>query len=112
MEMGKMDQEELVLALQEIKLLQSLEHEHVLSYITCFQQEGYLCIVTEFCPNGDLSGEGFVLAIKMSLRKAVLLGLSFDLWTLWIACQVPVQYMSKTPSLYHSLLVDTWNEVL
>ena len=82
-----MDQEELVLALQEIKLLQGLEHEHVLSYITCFQQDGYLCIVTEFCPNGDLSGEGFVLAIKMSLRKAVLLGLSFDL------CGLLVKYL-------------------
>lgn len=55
MEIGKMDKQELVLALQEIKLLSELDHEHVLSYINCFQQDGCLCIVTEFCPNGDLS---------------------------------------------------------
>ncbi|KAL4235214.1 Serine/threonine-protein kinase Nek4 [Mactra antiquata] len=55
MDLTKMDDGEMKLALQEIQLLSSLDHQHVLSYVTCFRQDTNLCIVTEYCPNGDLS---------------------------------------------------------
>lgn len=55
MDLSKMDQQELDLASQEIALLSSLDHKHVLAYVTCFTEDNQLCIITEFCPNGDLS---------------------------------------------------------
>lgn len=73
MEIGKMDQQELDLALQEIKLLSELDHKHVLSYVTCFQQDGCLCIITEFCPNGDLSGRFPILYFRYGKKKKEIL---------------------------------------
>lgn len=55
MQISKMDDVELNLALQEIQLLSTLDHKYLLSYVTCFRQDDYISIVTEFCPNGDLS---------------------------------------------------------
>ncbi|XP_060594604.1 serine/threonine-protein kinase Nek4-like [Ruditapes philippinarum] len=55
MDIGSMDADTLALTLQEIKLLSELEHEHVLSFVASFVQDDKICIVTEFCPNGDLS---------------------------------------------------------
>ncbi|XP_052815057.1 serine/threonine-protein kinase Nek4-like [Mya arenaria] len=55
MQIGKMEPEEVTLALQEIKLLSDLNHENILAYVEAFPQDGCLCIVTEFCSNGDLS---------------------------------------------------------
>lgn len=60
MGLGAMDEEDKKLAEQEINLLKTLEHEHVLSYITCFVEGNDLCIVTEFCPNGDLAGKLYI----------------------------------------------------
>ncbi|KAL3852850.1 hypothetical protein ACJMK2_016463 [Sinanodonta woodiana] len=42
-------------ALREAEVLRKLNHPHVLHYITSFKKDGGLCIVTEYCPNGDLS---------------------------------------------------------
>ncbi|KAK3585914.1 hypothetical protein CHS0354_038451 [Potamilus streckersoni] len=48
--------EERELALQEADVLRKFNHPHVLHYITSFEKDGLLCIVTEYCPNGDLAG--------------------------------------------------------
>ncbi|KAL3852847.1 hypothetical protein ACJMK2_016460 [Sinanodonta woodiana] len=47
--------EEREMALQEAIVLSKFNHPHVLHYFTSFEEEGMLYIVTEYCPNGDLS---------------------------------------------------------
>lgn len=47
--------EEKDLAVKEANLLKQLDHNHVLRYTDSFESDGALCIVTEFCANGDLS---------------------------------------------------------
>lgn len=49
-------QDERDLALREAHLLSEFDHEHILKYINSFEEGGALCIVTEFCPNGDVGG--------------------------------------------------------
>lgn len=47
--------EEKELAVKEAELLKKLDHVNVLHYVESFESDGALCIVTEFCSNGDLS---------------------------------------------------------
>ncbi|KAK3585913.1 hypothetical protein CHS0354_038450 [Potamilus streckersoni] len=47
--------EERAMALQEAEVLRKFNHPYVLHYNTSFEDEGMLYIVTEYCPNGDLS---------------------------------------------------------
>lgn len=47
--------EEKELAVKEANLLKALDHNNVLRYTDSFESDGALCIVTEFCSNGDLS---------------------------------------------------------
>ena len=47
--------EERNLALSEARLLSDLNHENILHYVTSFEENGALCIVTEYCDAGDLS---------------------------------------------------------
>ena len=44
----------LTMALQEIKLLAELDHPHILKYIHGLKDGFNLCLVTEFCCNGDI----------------------------------------------------------
>ncbi|XP_052284374.1 serine/threonine-protein kinase Nek4-like [Dreissena polymorpha] len=44
------------LAHQEVKLLSKLKHEYILKFIHVEKDGTTLKILTEFCPNGDLSG--------------------------------------------------------
>lgn len=39
----------------EARLLTSLQNEHILHVVTAFQERETLCIVTEFCNQGDLA---------------------------------------------------------
>lgn len=48
-------EEERELAVREANLLRDLNHNNVLKYTDSFEADGALCIVTEFCENGDLS---------------------------------------------------------
>ncbi|XP_045165597.1 serine/threonine-protein kinase Nek1-like [Mercenaria mercenaria] len=48
-------EEEKELAVKEANLLKELNHNNVLRYTDSFESDGALCIVTEFCSNGDLS---------------------------------------------------------
>jgi serine/threonine protein kinase len=48
-------EEEKELAVKEANLLKELNHPNVLQYTDSFESDGALCIVTEFCSNGDLS---------------------------------------------------------
>ncbi|OWF48760.1 Serine/threonine-protein kinase Nek4 [Mizuhopecten yessoensis] len=53
--LSKSPEEERELALKEARLLSDFNHENILRYIESFEQDGALCIVTEFCDGGDLS---------------------------------------------------------
>ncbi|KAK3585915.1 hypothetical protein CHS0354_038452 [Potamilus streckersoni] len=55
MDLRKSKPEERELALQEADILRKFKHPHVLHYITSFEKDGQLSIVTEYCSNGDLS---------------------------------------------------------
>lgn len=39
----------------EAKLLTSLQNEYILQVVTSYQESGFLCIVTDFCDQGDLA---------------------------------------------------------
>lgn len=39
---------------KEIEFLQKLDHKHIIKYFEGFQDQKYIYIVTEYCPNGDL----------------------------------------------------------
>lgn len=54
-DLRKSSEDERDLAEKEANLLTSLKHEFILHAVTSFQSDGALCIVTEFCDQGDLS---------------------------------------------------------
>ena len=46
------------LALEEARVLSRLQHPNVIRYYDSFvDRQGRLCLVTSFCPGGDLAGE-------------------------------------------------------
>lgn len=51
----------------EAAILSHLKHPGVLNHIESYEEDGCLCIVTEFCSGGDL-------AVKTEARKGALLG--------------------------------------
>ena len=53
--LSKAPEEERELAVREANLLRDLNHTNVLRYTDSFEANGALCIVTEYCENGDLS---------------------------------------------------------
>ncbi|XP_062609119.1 uncharacterized protein LOC134270886 [Saccostrea cucullata] len=54
-DLTKSTDDERELAEKEASLLTDLQHEFILHAVTSFQDKGALCIVTEFCDQGDLS---------------------------------------------------------
>lgn len=54
-DLTKSSDDERDLAEKEAKLLTNLQHEFILHAVTSFQKQGALCIVTEFCDQGDLA---------------------------------------------------------
>lgn len=42
--------------LQEIQLLAKLDHDHILEFIHCSEENGVIYLITEYCCHGDLSG--------------------------------------------------------
>lgn len=54
-DLSKSSDDERDLAEKEAKLLTNLQHEFILHAVTSFQEQGALCIVTEFCDKGDLA---------------------------------------------------------
>jgi NIMA (never in mitosis gene a)-related kinase len=44
------------LALNEVSILRSLEHPHIVGFADSFQHEDQLCIAMELCADGDLAG--------------------------------------------------------
>ncbi|XP_061178716.1 serine/threonine-protein kinase Nek3-like [Saccostrea echinata] len=54
-DLTKSTDDERELAEKEASLLTDLQHEFILHAVTSFQEKGALCIVTEFCDQGDLS---------------------------------------------------------
>ena len=54
-DLRKSPEEEKELAVKESQLLKELKHEYILAFTDSFEKDGALCIVTEFCANGDLS---------------------------------------------------------
>ncbi|XP_076447974.1 serine/threonine-protein kinase Nek7-like isoform X2 [Babylonia areolata] len=41
-------------ATDEAKILQSLNHRHLVHHVNSYMKQHYLCIITEFCAGGDL----------------------------------------------------------
>lgn len=52
--LAKATQEEREDAESEAKLLSYLDHENIISYVEAFEQNGRLCILTEYCDGGDM----------------------------------------------------------
>ena len=44
-------------ALQEVKILSTLQHPYIISYRDKFIEGGFLCIVMDFASGGDLQSE-------------------------------------------------------
>ena len=67
-------EEEKELAVKEANLLKSLQHEHVLAYTDSFEHDGALCIVTEYCAQGNLPNASFFNSlVKKKLWSLVFL---------------------------------------
>lgn len=43
-----------MMALKESKVLQKLDHPHIVRYLDCFNVKGHICIVMEYCDHGTL----------------------------------------------------------
>lgn len=43
-------------AINEVRVMQELDHLNIVKYIECMQQDGFLYIVMEFCCYGELGG--------------------------------------------------------
>ena len=50
-----MPDEEKRAARREAEVLKHLQHPGILHHIESFEDNGYLCLVTEFCERGDLT---------------------------------------------------------
>lgn len=61
-----MPEEERRGARREAEILRHLGHPGILRHIESFEDEGHLCLVTEFCERGDLT-------VRMAERKGVAL---------------------------------------
>ena len=51
----KMSQEERADAVNEIRLLASVQHQHIITYHEAFIDGNRLCIIMEYAQNGDLA---------------------------------------------------------
>lgn len=85
-------EEERELAVREANLLRDLNHTNVLKYTDSFESDGALCIVTEFCENGDLSE----FLDKRNKRKEKL---EEDRLTEWFKQIASALQVNVTPSL-------------
>jgi len=52
--MMKLNDKEKENALNEVRILASIRHPNIASYKEAFFEEGCLCIIMEYCDNGDL----------------------------------------------------------
>lgn len=55
--LGQLKEKEKVNALNEVRILASIQHPHIIEYKEAFIDDatGMLCLVTEFADNGDLA---------------------------------------------------------
>ena len=53
-DLKKKDQKVVFQTVQEIELLAKLNHEHILEFLHCDEEEGIIQLLTEYCCNGDL----------------------------------------------------------
>ena len=67
----------------ELKVLKELSHDHVLVYVDSFVSTERVCIVTEYCSGGDLSG--FLKHIGRPVPEDLLL-----VWLWQMACGLEV----------------------
>jgi len=56
---SKMNRKEIRDTLNEIRFLASVRHPYIVGFYECFQvkEENLVCIILEYCANGDLAGE-------------------------------------------------------
>ena len=52
----KQDPKTIFQTIQEIHLLAKLDHQHILEFLHCSEEDGIIYLITEYCCNGDLSG--------------------------------------------------------
>jgi NIMA (never in mitosis gene a)-related kinase 1/4/5 len=82
-DLSSMSDDEKRSAKREASILGALHHPCVLSHIETFEDSGFLCIITEYCANGDLGAlvesrkgrlmkEGFILDIFVQISLAML----------------------------------------
>ena len=54
-DLSKSSKDERDLAAKEAQLLADIKHKNILEHIQSFEKNGALCIVTEYCDQGDLA---------------------------------------------------------
>eukprot|EP00638_Chattonella_subsalsa_P016837 CAMPEP_0117849718 /NCGR_PEP_ID=MMETSP0949-20121206/21266_1 /TAXON_ID=44440 /ORGANISM="Chattonella subsalsa, Strain CCMP2191" /LENGTH=624 /DNA_ID=CAMNT_0005696989 /DNA_START=53 /DNA_END=1928 /DNA_ORIENTATION=+ len=64
---SKMNRKEIRDTLNEIRFLASVRHPYIVGFYECFQvkEENLVCIILEYCANGDLAGEVSKQEIKL-----------------------------------------------
>ncbi|KAL8599582.1 hypothetical protein ACOMHN_065192 [Nucella lapillus] len=78
----------------ELRVLQSLSHQHILSYVDHFQQDGIIFIITEYCSGGDLTG--FLHQVRASLPEDLLL-----VWLWQMACGLEFMHTHENGPVLH-----------
>ena len=58
------------LALNEIAILKSLDHPHVVHFVDSFVADEELCIAMEYCAGGDLGTAARQQALQSDCRKS------------------------------------------
>ena len=88
------DPREINLALNEIKIIQSLNSPHIIKYYTSFQEHNRLYIIMEYMNNGDIKG---YISAHQNMNKPIP---EDELWELFYQCIAGLFYI-HTKTLIH-----------
>jgi len=97
--MVAMPEDERRSARREADILRHLNHPGILRHIESFEDDGHLCLVTEYCERGDLT-------TRMAERRGVPL-LETTVLDYVVQMALPLLYMHKRKCLHRDLKVRT-----
>ena len=80
---------------KEIKLLENLNHPHVITYFSSFSENNNVYIITEYLNGGNLEG-----LIKKNIQNKTLI-VEKRVWNLLIQCLSGLLYLHETKKIIH-----------
>ena len=96
-ELKEKNQSKYQFLLHEIKYLETLVHPHIIKYYKHFIEGKYLCIITEFAPNGDI--KGYIEAHKVMNKHIP----EEKLWNIFLQCLHTLDYIHSIGIIHRNI---------